>query len=369
VELVDPPNVDNPFAAASLTLFPGSTNSTGKANTLGTWAFNFKSANHGTNRGAIFGGKTVPARFGSPWAGRPYQIALPARGAVTNGIQDGYDVIASLASSPFTEEYICVKLCRLFVHDDFPNPTTKTNVPEYAFYDYTDPNRSAEAELVHQCMLAWENSSPKGNIRAVLATIFASDLFRSHTGNAQKVKTPLEFVASTVRALRSTTTNGTPTANTDGYSFATPLNNMGTMLLFDRAAPDGYPEVAGPWISTGTLVERIRHIQALCSSGTGDDAGSHTCDPVGLLLKKIPGSVKDAAAVTDYFLGILYPGEGKANLALQRAAAINYLNTDDNGASSSFSGLTFSTTAGSAYDNRVRGVVSMLMAYPRFQEQ
>jgi hypothetical protein len=79
--------------------------------------------------------------------------------------------------------------------------------------------------------------------------------------------------------------------------------------------------------------------------------------------------VKDAAAVTDYFLGILYPGEGKANLTLQRAAAIKYLDTDDNGATSLFSGLTFSTTAGSTYDNRVRGVVSMLMAYPRFQEQ
>ncbi|MSU60112.1 MAG: DUF1800 family protein [Pedosphaera sp.] len=368
VELVDAPNAGDPFAATSLTYFPG-TNSTSKANTLGTWAFNFKSANHGTNRGAIFGGKTVPARFGPPWAGMPYQIALPARGAVTNGIQDGYDVITNLANLPFTSENLCVKLCRLFVHDDFPNPTTKITEPEYAFYDYTDPNRSAEAELVHQCMLTWENSTPKGNLRAVLNTIFNSDLFRSHTAAAQKVKTPLEFVASSVRALRSSTTNGTPTAVTDGYSFATPLNNMGTMLLFDRAAPDGYSEAAGPWISSGTLVERIRHIQAFCNSGTGDDAGSHTCDPVGLLLKKIPASVKNAGAVADYFLGILYPGEGKANLALYRATAVNYLDTDDNGASSPFVNLTFSTTAGSTYDNRVRGVVSMLMAFQRFQEQ
>src|SRR6185436_12417015 len=97
-------------------------------------------------------------------AGMPYQIALPARGAVTNGIQDGYDVINKLAVSPFTSEFISVKLCRLFVHDDFPNPTTKTDDPAYAYYDYTNPDRTEEAELVHQCMLAWENSSPKGNI-------------------------------------------------------------------------------------------------------------------------------------------------------------------------------------------------------------
>src|SRR6185436_12599032 len=98
VEIVDAPNANNPFATQSFTYYPG-TNSTSRANTIGTWAFNFKSGNHGTNRGAIFGGKTVPARFGSPWAGNPYQIALPPRGAVTNGvastngIQDGYQVI------------------------------------------------------------------------------------------------------------------------------------------------------------------------------------------------------------------------------------------------------------------------------------
>jgi uncharacterized protein (DUF1800 family) len=363
VELVDTVNATNPFAPASVTYYPG-TNSTSKPNTIGTWAFNFKSANHGTNRGAIFGGKTVPARFGPPWAGTPYQIVIPARGQVTTAIQDGYDVIAKLAVSPFTAEFISVKLCRLFVHDDFPNPTTKTDDPAFAFYDYTNPNRSEEAELVHQCMLAWENSSPKGNIRAVLSTIFNSDLFRNHTGAAQKVKTPFEFVASSIRALRANSTSNTPTAFTDGYSFATRLDNMGSMRLFDRDAPDGYPEVASPWISSGTLVERIRYIQALLNSGTGDDAGNHTCDPLALLAKKLPGSANNATAVADYFVNVLFPGEGKGNLALYRNAAITYLNTDDNGASSPLSGQS-----GTNLDNRIRGMVSMLMAYPRFQEQ
>ena len=62
-----------------------------------------------------------------------------------------------------------------FVHDDFPNPTTNPALTnDYNFYDYTDPNRSAEAELVHQCMLAWENSVPKGRLRDVLNVIFNS---------------------------------------------------------------------------------------------------------------------------------------------------------------------------------------------------
>jgi hypothetical protein len=269
-----------------------------------------------------------------------------------------------MANQPFTAEYISVKLCRLFVHDEFPNPTTIAESPEYSFYDYTDPNRSAEAELVHQCMLAWENSTPKGNIRAVLNVIFNSDLFRSHTANAQKVKTPLEFVASAVRALRASTNGGAGfTASTDGYSFTSPLNRMGGMNLFDRDAPDGYPETGPNWISAGTLVERIRFIQAFLNAGTGDDAGNHTCDPVGLLAaRNVP--LGDAGAVTDFFLGILYPSEGAANLKLYRDAGIAFLNTADNGITTS----TFSAGM-SGYDTRVRGLVSMLMTLQRFQEQ
>lgn len=367
VELVDTVNANNPFAPASVTLFPGS-NSTSKVATTGTWAFNFKSSNHGTNRGALFPGKTVPARFGPPWGGANYQLNIPARATgTTNAIQDGYDVLAHLANQPFTEEFISVKLCRLFVHDNFPNPTSYSDRAEYFFYDYTDPNHSAEAELVHQCMLAWENSAPKGNIRAVLSVIFNSELFRSQEANAQKIKTPFEFVASAVRALRIAT-NGTIgfTANTDGYSFTTPLSRMGNMNLFDRDAPDGYPETGPNWISAGTLVERIRFIQAFLNAGTGDDAGSHTCDPVGLMRARLPaGSWTDAAAVTDFFLGILYPAEGAANLQLYREAGINFLNTADNGTSSS----PFNTLNAANTDTRLRGLVSMLMTLPRFQEQ
>ena len=380
VQLVDAVNANNPFAPVSLTYYPN-TNSSSTANKVGVLAFNYISGNHGTNRGALFAGKTVPARFGPPWTTKvyssnapagSYQLTIPARlTSTTNSIQDGYDVLNHFANLPFTEEYLSVKLCRLFVHDDFPNPSANSSLPEYAFYDYTDPNHSAEAELVHQCMLAWENSSPKGNIRAVLSTIFNSDLFRSQTAVAQKVKTPFEFVASSLRALHSTNTAGIATATTDGYSFATPLLNMGLMKLFDRDAPDGYPEVGTPWISGGTLVERIRFAQALCMTNGASgrtDAGTQFTDPVGLLKKKVAsGNWNNAGAVADYFLGILFPSEGAGNLSLYRTAALKYLDTADDGVTTSlFSGL--GNTSGT-YENRVRGMVALLMAFQRFQEQ
>jgi hypothetical protein len=220
-------------------------------------------------------------------------------------------------------------------------------------------------------MVAWEATGPdgrKGNLRSVLNTIFASDLFRSHGGSLQKVKTPLEFVASSVRALRSVNADGSATASTDGASFSSILSRMGSMGLFNRAEPDGYPETAPGWISAGTLAERLRYIQAFLLPGTGDDAGNHVCDPVALLKKKLASSSwNNAGAVADYFLSVLYPGEGRANLDQYRTAAINYLNTADNGTTaSSFTNLG-NTTA--AYDTRVRGMVAMLMTFQRFQEQ
>src|SRR5207248_11619784 len=97
-----------------------------------------------------------------------------------------------------------------------------------------------------------------------------SDLSRSNEGSVQKDKTPLEYLISAIRALRAADTNGTFTASLDSASggIGTPLNRMGTMLLFDRAEPNGYPEAGPAWISAGTLAERVRFIQAyLLASG------------------------------------------------------------------------------------------------------
>jgi uncharacterized protein (DUF1800 family) len=398
VDLVDKENINNPLAPPSTTygFYPGSGYNV-NSNRVGVWSFRFKPENHGTNRAPLLsewdptktnlvalGPKIVPARYGPPWAGTPYQLVIPPRRTDdTNGIRDGYEVIQHLANLPMTMEYISIKLCRLFVHDDFPNPTTKSDALEYAFYDYTRPDLSPEAKLVHDCMLAWWNSTPRGNMRDVLRTIFASELFRSHGGSMQKVKTPLEYAASTIRALRSQNPDGTFTASTDGYSISgrdrtaasSPLTRMGRMMLFDRDAPDGYAEDGSPWISAGTLAERVRFLQtALMPSGAstktdGISGGNfNLTDPVRLLKSKLPAaSWRNASDVVAYFASILYPGEGLGNLQGYRDLAVNYLNTADDGVTPSlFTNLTDTSTT---YDTRVRGMVAMLMSLQRFQEQ
>jgi uncharacterized protein (DUF1800 family) len=384
VDIVDRSQMNNPFAPRSQQYgqYPG-VGFNQVSNIVGVWSFVYNPTWHGTNRAdplsvwapntetnpVATGPKRYAARLGPPWANQPYQIVIPSRTG-TNGIQDGYQVIQSLSVNIHTAEYLSAKLCRIFVHDNFPNPTTRPELPEYAFYDYTNPNRSAEAELVRRCIVAWDTPGPdgrKGHIRAVLRRIFESELFRSHAGSRQKVKTPLEFLASSVRALRSVDpVTGQATAFTDG-NFASALSRMGQMSLFNRADPDGYPESGPPWISAGTLAERLRFVQALLLPATGDDAGNNTVNPVALLQRKLPsGSWYNAGDVADFFLTILYFGEGKANLDLYRASAISFLNTADNGTTVDL--LRPSMTAG-VYDTRIRGMVAMLMTLQRFQEQ
>jgi hypothetical protein len=67
----------------------------------------------------------------------------------------------------------------------------------------------------------------------------------------------------------------------------------------------------------------------------------------------------------DFFLGLLFPGEGAANMGRDRQAAIDHLNSSDLGTTSS----SFSVLSGAAYDGRVRSMVGFLMSLPRFQEQ
>jgi uncharacterized protein (DUF1800 family) len=391
MDIVLPGNASNPFAPRSnVRLNPAGPNAV--TNLVGVWALNFKANQHASGAKVIFGGKTVPARFGPAYTTRlyganaipgRYDLVIPARTG-TNGFADGHDIVRHLANLPFTQEYISVKLCRLLVHDDFRHG-----------YDFTDGSASPEEDLVRACMLAWENSNPKGQLRPVLATIFNSALFRSHGGNAHKVKTPLEYSVSAVRSIRQsingTGLHGTWTATTDGLGITSSqgagqragndsaLMRMGGMSLFNREEPDGYPESGGGWASAGALAERVRFINSLMKAvgQTGkNDANNflanNITDPVRLLQLRLPvlANQKDAGKVADLFLGLLFPGEGRASLAEYKRVAMNFLSSDDLGTGSSpFSNLNPSNVAGNIYDTRVRGMVALLMSLQRFHEQ
>lgn len=374
-ELLAPGQESNPFASRS-TVYkdPASTNRTALTNLVGSWALRYRNTRHDTRAKYVFYEKNtnglpittqprkVPARFGAPWAGRPYGLALTGGGNGTNTLQEGYRLLEHMANQPFTQEYLAVKLCRLFIHDDFQTG-----------YDFTDADATPEEQLVRACMLAWENppnGGPRGQLRPVLQVILGSDLFRSQGAALHKVKTPLEYAVSTVRAFRARRPDGSFTAETDGYGLYDVMNRSGRMRLFDRAEPDGYPESGAPWISAGTLAERARFVQAAVSAPANrpGDAGTRTIlQPVALLTSRVTAGLNDPGVVADFFLDLLFPGEGRANLAPYRALAVEFLDTADATATASpFNRLTPGTAA---YDNRVRALVAFLLTTPRFAEQ
>ena len=153
---------------------------------------------------------------------------------------------------------------------------------------------------------------------------------------------------------------------------------MGGMSLFNREEPDGYPEAGAGWVSAGALAERVRFVNSLMKAvgqtGKNDDntfLNNNITDPVRLLQLRLPSGTdqRDAGKVVDLFLGLLWPGEGRAGLDAYKSLAVEFLNTSDTGSPSPFNLLTPSNVANQPYDTRVRGMAALLLSLQRFNEQ
>jgi uncharacterized protein (DUF1800 family) len=327
----------------------------------------FDSTDHDEEEKVLFPERKVDARFGEPYAGMDYELTIPATPG-GDGRLEGYTTIAHLANLPHTMEFISSKLCRLFVHEDF----------DIGYY-YNLSEISDEAALIRACMAAWDTPASdgrKGNIRNVLRVIFESDLFRSQQAARHKVKTPFEYTVSAIRALRADLGVNGFSASTDGYDLINPMDRLG-MELFARSQPNGWPEDGSEWVDTGTIAERLRFTQNLLmpasnpekQSDFGSSSVDNVCDPLALLSERLTvAEQREAPAVVDFFLELLFPAVGTGNLSLEREECFRLLNSDESGTpdSSMFSTLALGSAA---YEERVRSLVSLLLCSPKFNEQ
>ena len=148
-----------------------------------------------------------------------------------NGEREGRELLHFLVTRPATAHFISRKLAVRFVSDDPP------------------------ASLVDRMAASYRSSG--GDISVVLKTMFHSPEFWSTNTYRAKVKTPVEYVISAVRAGNADITNPRPLANA--------LREMG-MPLFGAIPPTGYKWDAADWVSTGALVNRMNFALSLAAN-------------------------------------------------------------------------------------------------------
>ncbi len=145
-----------------------------------------------------------------------------------HGGKEGREVLHLLAHHPSTAKFICSKLAQRFVSD----------TPPPALVD-----RMAQTFL-----------KKDGDIREVLRTLFQSPEFWAPENYRAKVKTPLEFVASAVRATGADVSDATPLIRT--------LQTLG-MPLYGMQPPTGYSMKADTWVNSSALLARMNFALAL----------------------------------------------------------------------------------------------------------
>ncbi len=154
-------------------------------------------------------------------------VKIPAGGAM----EDGLKVLDILSKSPITAHFISRSLAMRFVSDKPP------------------------AELIER--MAKTFLATDGDIREVLRTMFTSPEFWLPANFHAKVKTPIEMMAS---ALRATNADVDYTALLAGQ-----LNVMG-QPLYRKVEPTGYSLKNADWLNSAALLGRMNFSLALVSN-------------------------------------------------------------------------------------------------------
>ena len=189
--------------------------------------------------------------------------AIPAGG----GMQDAETVMDILCASPATAHHIALQMCQRFVSDD-PAP-----------------------ELVDRIAGVFQQTN--GDLRKVTEAILTSPEFLSPANYNNKIKSPLEFAVSAVRASEASITPQQPPP----YDKLVPAIEGGGILgrgqaadriakrprqslnwhiyelgepLFACTPPTGYKEVSKFWVSPGALIERLNFAMALTQQELSD---------------------------------------------------------------------------------------------------
>src|SRR5262249_6333526 len=186
------------------------------------------------------------------------------------GTKDGEQVIELLTKHPSTARFISSKLARRFVSDNPP------------------------PQLVARMADTFRKSD--GDIRDVLRAMIYSPEFWSRDAYRTKIKTPFEFVASTVRALGTDVDTTMPLVQWIG--------RIGEPLYLCQP-PTGYSDKAEAWVNAGALLNRLNFSLALAENKV---RGART-DAAALLG---PSSSADSNTLLDRAVQLFLGGQAGA---------------------------------------------------------
>ncbi len=262
-----------------------------------------------------------------------------------HGEQEGEELMHFLVTRPATAQFLSRKIAIRFVSDDPPQSLI---------------DRMAKSYL-----------STGGDIAAMLRTMFHSPEFWSASDYRAKVKTPLEFVVSAVRASNADVENFEPLENA--------LKQMG-MPLYGCVPPTGYKWVASDWVSTGALVDRMNFALNLAANrlpGVRVDWSGEPSDiNVGLAADSSPDSQAASAPAPDAEETRLEPTIVPGGVSEQtRQAALQQFQSQT--AQGSFKVYPVSATANpkeparpaNALEKQDEALAGLLLGSPEFQRR
>ncbi|MDQ6705862.1 MAG: DUF1800 domain-containing protein [Acidobacteriota bacterium] len=186
---------------------------------------------------------------------------IPAGG----GIEDGLKVIDLLVSHPSTARFIARSLAIRFVSDTPP------------------------ASLIDKMVSTF--STTHGDLREVMKTMISAPEFTSKSAWRAKFKTPLEMVASAIRA-----TGGDMDF---GFTLAQQLNTLGEPL-YRKQEPTGFSNKNAEWLNSAALLARMNFALALTNNklpGVKVDMAKFdsSADPMGVAKALLMTDVSAAA--------------------------------------------------------------------------
>src|SRR2546426_3263146 len=197
-----------------------------------------------------------------------------------DGKDEGIQLLKFLANQHATMHHVSAKLCARFVADEPPDG------------------------CVDAAVAAWQKT--RGDIRAVLRAIFTSPDFWTPQAARSKVKTPLEFVVSALRA--------TGIEPDDTPRFAQLVARLGEPL-YQQPAPTGYAETEAHWVNSGALLARMNAAVALakeCSSVPMLDDHAQLVDMIDRQLMAGTMSAHTKSVILEQLADVTDPSQARA---------------------------------------------------------